>query len=328
MSTIPNRQAERGGALLTMLWLAAALTVIAFTVAHTVRGETERATTAGEGVRAYFLATGGVERALLWTLWSGFRNDDNTARYWESGIPRLTFDFPTGQAIVELVPESSKLNINEAPKDELFRALLYFGVEAPRAAVVAGGIVDWRSPLQAATSFDAFDLAKPSSFLPAHASFQEIEELMLVNGVTPELFYGRAERTENGQMIFHRGLRESVTVLGHAGGIDVNTAEPGVMAAAGIPPDLIDGLIQRRRVRPFTRPELPELVARHPSMARLTLGGAKLYTIRSTGRFKLLGGQLSETRRTVEALVKLIDPGVDGRPWSILRWYDNSPRIQ
>jgi len=43
----------RGGALLAVLWLSAALAAIAFSLANTVRGETERASTAVDGLRSY-----------------------------------------------------------------------------------------------------------------------------------------------------------------------------------------------------------------------------------------------------------------------------------
>ena len=68
-----------------MLWLSAALSAIAFTLATTVRAETERTSTAADGLRAYYLAEGGVERALLYmTYGPGMRNPDMTARYWRT----------------------------------------------------------------------------------------------------------------------------------------------------------------------------------------------------------------------------------------------------
>ena len=60
---------RRGAALLAVLWLSAILAAIAFSVATTVRGETERTSTLSEGVRAYYLATGALERALAYIEW-------------------------------------------------------------------------------------------------------------------------------------------------------------------------------------------------------------------------------------------------------------------
>src|SRR5271157_5393786 len=53
----------RGSALLAVLWLSAALAAIAFSLSTTVRGETERASTSVDGMRAYYLAVSAVDRA-------------------------------------------------------------------------------------------------------------------------------------------------------------------------------------------------------------------------------------------------------------------------
>ena len=52
---------SRGGALLMVLWVSAALSAIAFSMASTVRGETERTATAVDSLRAYYLATSGID---------------------------------------------------------------------------------------------------------------------------------------------------------------------------------------------------------------------------------------------------------------------------
>src|ERR1700683_539910 len=53
-------QRRRGSALLAVLWLTAALSAIAFSVASMVRAETERTSTAVDSLRAYYLATGSI----------------------------------------------------------------------------------------------------------------------------------------------------------------------------------------------------------------------------------------------------------------------------
>ena len=74
---------QRGGALLTVLWLSAALTAIAFSISTTVRGETERTSTTVDQTRAYYLASGAVDRAILWMQWGRNMspNADGTARF-------------------------------------------------------------------------------------------------------------------------------------------------------------------------------------------------------------------------------------------------------
>src|SRR5262249_11856050 len=162
--------------------------------------------------------------------------------------------------------ESSKLNINTASREDLARMLVQIGADGARAAAIAEAIVDWRTPNTTATGVDSHNLGLSSSFKPSHASFQEIEELLLVRGMTPELFYGRTERGADGRLITHPGTRTCVSVFGSTGGgIDVNTAEPPVLLAAGIPSDLVAAIIQRRRVTPFTQESLAEFSQQHPS---------------------------------------------------------------
>ena len=54
---------RRGSALLMVLWISAALAAVAFSLANTVRGETDRTSTELDEVRGYYLAVGAVDRA-------------------------------------------------------------------------------------------------------------------------------------------------------------------------------------------------------------------------------------------------------------------------
>src|SRR5256885_11992400 len=71
MALNTNRRVQcRGGALLAVLWLSAALSAIAFSLANTVRGEDERTSTAGVGLRSYYLAQAGIDRGILYGGWA------------------------------------------------------------------------------------------------------------------------------------------------------------------------------------------------------------------------------------------------------------------
>src|ERR1700687_4860045 len=88
----PAPQSERGSALLAVLWLTMALAALSLTLATTVRGETERMATAEDGLRAYYLATGAIDRALLWIEWGDqYRNPDGSTKYWADPMPLLRF---------------------------------------------------------------------------------------------------------------------------------------------------------------------------------------------------------------------------------------------
>jgi len=320
-------RASRGSALLTVLWLTAALSAIGLALANNVRGETERAATALDDMRAYFIARGAIERAALHIQWGRFYyTPDNQPMYFRYGRPSIDLDFPSASVHVDVIPEASKLPLNAAPPQELFALLAALGEPENRALAIAGAIVDWRTPVtpERPSSFDAIYLSRSPSFLPRHASFQENEELLLVQGITPDLYYGTSlDGSASGG---HAALRDCVSIFGSSA-VDVNTARRETMIAAGVPPADADAIIQRRRRAPFLDPrEFAEVRnSLGPAGMRLRIGGNTMYTLRATVRLKSAGGGVSAMRRTAGALVKFNFPGnFAGKPtgYEVLRWYD------
>lgn len=312
---------RQGSALLAVLWLSAALATIAFTVANSVRGETDRVSTEVDSLRAYYLAEGAVERALIYVEWGG--------RYYVPPQPVMTFQFPTGDARVELIPENSKLNINQANPTDLSALLIALGTPADRASAIVAGILDWRSTSPGGfTQFDQHYLGLKSSFRARHASFEEIEELLLVQGMTPELFHGRYVRDEEGGLAPVAGLKDCVSVYGAVSGFDANTIEPPLMRAIGISPEAVRGILALRRAGPIkTMNQLAPYQSGGPGFARLSLGPSIFATIRATARVKRPDGQFSDVLRSVSALVAYVGQQVYP-PFHVMRWYDNAYAIQ
>ncbi len=334
-SVVPRfNQARRGVALLSVLWLAAALSAIAFTIANQVRSETERTSTDRDSLRAYYLASGAVYRAVMYVQWGPvYRNDDGSPKYYQAPMPVIPFQFPTGTAAVQVIPENSKLNVNTATPEELKGLLLALGTNPARAGAVVGGILDWRSASGAATEFDAYYLSLTPSFRSRHASFQEIEELLLVRGMTPDLFYGSYTRNEDGRLVAHAGLRDCLSVFGSVGGqMDVNTVQPAVMRAVGIGPDVAATIVAMRTAAPIrTLDQLSALQSSGPGVGRLGFPTNSIMTLRATARLRLPNGQLSEVQRSVSAMVKFMPRqfGMGPNPvFHVLRWYDNAVAIQ
>jgi len=316
---------RRGSALLAVLWLSAALSAIAIALADTVRGEAERSATAVDDLRSHNLAEGGLRRALLYMWWR--RGHPDVPRYQSLG-PYYTFDFPEGQTVVEIIPETSKLNINSADPNDLFKLLMNLGVPDSRAQQITAAIVDWRSPPSPMpTPFDVFYQTLRPPYAAAHAAFQDVEELLSVEGVTPDLFYGAwqpAPADEAHRLLRREGLEDCLSVFGSTGLFDVNTAPPPVLATAGIPPAGIAALVQQRRIQPFLTEEdlAPFAGVAGPAFGRLRIGGVTMFTLKSTARLRLVNGQLSDLRRTVGALVKFTPTGF-ADPYHVLRWYDS-----
>jgi general secretion pathway protein K len=319
---------QKGAALLAVLWLSAILASIAFSLAITVRGETERTSTLSEGVRAYYVATGSLERALAYIEWGpSHRNPDNTARYFQPGMARLNFNFPSAAATVEIIPESSKFDINSIPPQDLHRLLINLGAEPARAQQITMAIVDWRqpNPIAAPSVFDQMYLSSNPSFRARHASLEETEELLLVKGMTPELYHGSYVRDAAGRLQPRAGLKDCVSVYGSAGPFDINSAQPALMTTIGISPDVVTAIQQRRYATPFRNGSEIAQFAQFggPGFTRLAIGGNTIFTLRSTARLRVGEGRYSDMTRTVSAVYKFHKSGYT--PWiEVLRWYDSN----
>lgn len=318
---------SRGGALLAVLWLSAALSAIAFSVATTVRGEVERSATATDGLKSYFLARGAIDRTLLWILWGEqYRNPDGSYRYYTPGTRALTFPFPAGVVDVRIIPEAAKLNVNTIQPPELFQLLLALGADPERARVVTAGIIDWRTaPAQGLTEFDQYYLTRIPTFQARHASIEEIEEVLNVRGMTPELFHGTWDRDREGKLIPRAGLKDCLSAYSGGAQLDVNSAQPETLQAIGLPPDAVMAIVTARRLTPFANNEqLRYLTAQlGPLAGRLIVGMGSMITIRATARMRLPNGQLSDMKRTVAAVIKLA-PTTKDAPYHIVRWYDQA----
>ena len=321
---------RRGSALLAVLWLAAALAAIAFSLASTVRGEIERTSTALDGTREYYLATGALERTLLYMQWGRrYASPEGVSRYFNPWTRSLRFSFPTGDAIVEIIPETAKLNLNAVPPADLTRLLNALGAEPERAQSISAGIVDWRTPSREGTltEFDRYYLSQVPSFRPVHASFQEIEELLIVRGMTPELFHGRLDRDPQGRLVQRTGLKDCVSILGSGLAVDANTAPLEVLEAVGLSAPEANAILQRRAAQPFRSiDQLRAMGLRAEASVRLLVGGAGMYTLRATARLRLADGKLSDSSRSAGATVVLAGSENDSG-YRVVRW-DDHPWVQ
>ncbi len=321
---MPIPHNKRGSALLTVLWLSAGLAAIALSVASSVRAETDRVEADSNGLRAWYLATGAVERGIQWMIWSNLnaRNDDGSPRFWEFNAPRMNMTFPSGTAIVEMIPESSKLNLNAASLEELTRLITVIGGDEGQAHDVAAAIVDWRNGSDGSSPYDQYYFTIGPTFRARHASFEETEELLSVRGMTPELFYGNFVAGEQGALYATGGLRDCLSVWGANAAFDINTVSPALMAALGVSPDAVHSIVARRAAVPFhSLDELPELGV-PPGV--LGIGGNYIWTLRATARLKRPDGSPSETLRIASATVKLVDRKRFQIPVHVLRWYDDA----
>jgi general secretion pathway protein K len=278
----------------------------------TVRGETDRASTAVDDLRSYYLASSGVEKAAMELLWSAY----GAQQYIPRDASFVDYQFPSGTDHVEIIPEAGKLDVNKASPDNLFKLLTALGVDPGRAGVIAAAIVDWRQGGNG-SPYDSYYLSLTPSFQSPHASFQEIEELLSVRGVTPDIFYGNWSPASGGDpnqslLVRHTGLVDCLTVYGGPGSVDINSADPAVLSALGVGSDIGQNILAQRAEGTGNR-----------NITNLLMQGNAVITFRSTAHLRLPNGQFSDMRRTVGAQVMYLKQPAEV-PYQVMRWYDTA----
>lgn len=150
--------------------------------------------------------------------------------YWDE--PSGTFKTRYG-----LVDEESKVNINKVDRpvlERLFRIVV--GVDETQAQELAACIIDWRDadsqlsiPLGSAE--DDYYKSLPFPYGAKNADFQVLNELLLVKGMTPEIF---------------SRLRDYITIYGD-GRVNINTASKAVLLATGLSDDIVEKILTYRQ---------------------------------------------------------------------------------
>ena len=300
---------SRGSALLAVLWFSAALSAIAFTLSMTVRTELDRAALNVDSTRAYFLAQGAIEIAMK-RMQERPPQDNPSQLGFLPGQRFMRIPFPQAVVDVEIIGDGGKLNLNTATPQALAHLLAASGLDPSAAVGIAARIVEFRrGPAQGANS------GEPSSFSRRRTSFKELEELLMVPGVTPDLLYGAYRRNPAGQLVRLGGLYHHLTLRGSTNIIDVNYAPEEVLRAAGLAPADIGRIVRIRAQRPVTAGDIPDLAARNEGFSVGVRGSAGHYTVWATAR-------LSNGRATRTVGARVLQGG--GRTFRVhaVRWFD------
>ena len=316
---------SRGTALLAVLWLTAALSAIAFSIADTVRAEVERGISAQENVRAYYLARGAVERALFLLHNIDDGGGASPAERF-AGRRRLYFQEELGDTIVEFISERGKIPLRALTPQLLNNLLLTLGEPVDSASAITAQLF---SPTAAPVQWSGQNSSTGPAFRPALASMENVEELLLVPGITSELLYGRYSRMPDGSLINLGGLSDLLSPhLQESSGLDPLSVHPSLLVAMGMEPAAARNFAELRRSTLNPVPFLAGINSFGPMpRAGFRLDMGDIFQVRATARARLANGTLSQTRRTVALLIKYVPPNPRYfwiSPWTHLRWYDQS----
>jgi DNA uptake protein ComE-like DNA-binding protein len=202
---------KRGSILVALLWCVAILSIVVIGVMHSVRMDVMIAKNSADQTQAFYLALAGVEKAKA-LLYHDAGERKRAARNHSGALYDSATDFkdvPLGRGTFSVVrqgrreeggkiiygisDEESRLNVTHAPAEELAKLV-------NMTPEIVAAILDWRDGDNVATPGGAeaeYYMSLPRPLVPRNAPFQSTRELLMVRGITCELFMGE-DTNQNG----------------------------------------------------------------------------------------------------------------------------------
>ncbi len=313
---------QHGIILLVVMWALTVLMALAVELASTMRIEGLTADTYQQEVATYYLALAGFHRALYQFVRAQQQGrtllavpgavapspEEEQQDIWARGDGRWqSEEFGAGGYWVRVNDEGGKINLNQADEPTLRQTFTNLGFDVKFGEALTDAILDWRDPDSLVRLHGAesdYYLALPVPYPAKDGPFDILDELLLVRGVTPALFYGRDGPA----------LRELFTVYSAGGGgmpTNLLTAGPLVLQAVlGLDAAAVQDIVQRRAET--NAADLANLIPGSASRG-LNFGLPLVVTIESIGYLNTGG-----VTRRLSAVVQRT--GVNG--FRFLRWQD------
>jgi general secretion pathway protein K len=352
----PVRINDKGIALVLILWVLALLSVIAGEFSYAMRTEVNITRNFKEESEAYYLALAGLNRAigelvrnqvapqkkkLLEDEAKREKHEDETSSdgdtqepaRWRINVSIPPVPFGGGAFSVRIGNEAGKVNINQANEAFLKMMLDAFDLDDQQKSIIVDSILDWRDEDDLHRTNGAendFYQSLPSPYDCKNAPFDSVEELLLVRGVTPEIYYGGLNEMVS-VSVDKRAIRRSTgdILRGRSGYVFSNklcinaASEKMLGALPSMSDESVQQIIEYRREKDFkSLGEVASVIGSDIFSAispYIVLEENAYYTISSTG---LISG--SRVRKNIAAMVE-ISPTLK-RGWRIVEWREGQKR--
>ncbi len=245
---------NRGIALITVILIIVILVAVVVELNRSSRADIYDAANLSDGIKLTYIAKSGFYGAVA--LLTNSSNNYHTLRDDWADMETISMQsntlFPEGYFIARIEDETGKIPLNKLIngddynqniKEILSRLLSQpeFGLEARKVDEIIDSIKDWIDADDNTSGYGAesgYYAALESPYKAKNAPFDCIEELLMVKGMTKEIFYGTKDRPS---------LAKFVTTDSD-GLININTAPKMVLRALNdqISPDLADALDEYR----------------------------------------------------------------------------------
>jgi general secretion pathway protein K len=293
-----------GVALVLVIWVIVVLIAIVGEFSYSMRTEINITRNFKEEEEAYQLALAGVQQAKAEIL----NAKDISKMYIDANdvliidpdeeAPERKGDLGKGNFQYTITDENGKMNLNTASMDQLRNIFMNAGVKSEEIDTIVDSIFDWRDTddlhmLNGAEDDYYESLDRPYS--SKDGPFDLPEELLLVKGVTPGIFYGTKANDKEEAI---DGVGKYFTVYG-SGQINKWTASKAVLEAAE--PAEADNIVAQRESGPINVGSSGDNTV------------IKFFSIVSTGK-----NSDGTIKRTVKAVVQKQENEME-----IIYWNDN-----
>ena len=339
---IPNSEFRNseGVALIMVLWVITILSVVVLEFCLAMRTEVQITKNYKEELQLYGMAGGGVQRAIVDLI---YKHDSKIQQMrktqkseeipadkkeWVTDGRSYSLPFDQGTCEIRIMSEAGKININIVSEIMLRKIIGQLGLEGEARDTVVDSILDWRDPDDFYRVNGAENDYYQSLKEPYHCkngNLDSIEELLLVRGITPDLFYGGKEskKEEEGLNLDQIGLKDIFSIYSSGEQVDINSATPLILSIIlGIPNEIAQLMVKAREEKAFEHSRdllqrVPEISPFIREISRFILYRSltPYYSIESRARVKE-----GESVRGLKTIVK-IDPREKGGH-KIIQWVD------
>jgi general secretion pathway protein K len=258
-----QKNSSSGMALIVVMIAIFVFATLAARFALSMKVETKLAQNADNEQQLLWLGRSGVEYARwilsqeasiagepydsLNQIWAGGPGGPGETNSVLAGISMNNFPVGDGTITIKIVDLERKANINTADTPLLQQTLTLMGVDADSISVVSDSIQDWIGPAGppriAGAENDYYQSLTPP-YSAKNAPMDDLSELLLVKGVTPEMYWGTSATSHTPANFQHPklglgtapgqapdypfGLVDVFTPIS-TGRININTADANVL---------------------------------------------------------------------------------------------------
>jgi general secretion pathway protein K len=293
---------NRGVALITVILIIVILVAIVIELNRSSRSGIYDAANVSDGIKLSYIAKSGFYGAAA--VLNSSQNDYDTLRDDWAHMEKISLQsntlFTNGYFSVRIEDETGKIPLNKLVYDnEYYRMLVRllklpeFGLDERKATEIADSIIDWIDSDDNVTESGAensYYASLESPYEAKNAPLDCIEELLMIKGITREIFYGTKEKPSLAQYV----------TADSDGAININTAPKMVLRslADGISPELADKMDEYRTKEGNDLKSTGWFL----DMAGVTMPG--LITVKSS-YFKIIStGKLNNMAKTISGIVK------------------------